>query len=108
MTNPLIPFLIRHGLAGMSAGWLFVGALLGLDVAGLGTLIFAAPDWWLPLGLLLFGISITFSSLAMGAGIMSLGCRDDPTTGVRMRTFGARIAAAFTAPRLEPARSRRA
>lgn len=87
MTNPLIPFLIRHGLAGGLAGWLFVGTLLAFDVSGLGTLIFAAPDWWLPLGLLLFGVSITFASLAMGAGIMGLGRPRGPGNGAKLRAW---------------------
>lgn len=73
MANPLIPFLARHCLAGLAAGWIFVGGLLGLDVAGLRTLIFAEQAWWLPLGLLVFGVSLTFGSAAMGAGIMGLG-----------------------------------
>jgi hypothetical protein len=102
MTNPLIPFLIRHGLAGALAGWLFVGALLGLDVSGLGTLVFGAPDWWLPLGLLLFGVSVTFGSLAMGAGIMGLGRPPGPGLGVRLRALSLRI----SEPRPRPLRVR--
>jgi hypothetical protein len=80
MANPLIPFLARHCLAGMAAGWIFMGGLLGLDVGNLRTLIFAEQAWWLPLGLLLFGVSVTFGSAAMGAGIMGLG-RSDPPGG---------------------------
>jgi hypothetical protein len=91
MTNPLIPFLIRHGLAGGLAGWLFVGALLALDVSGLGTLVFGAPDWWLPLGLLLFGVSVTFGSLAMGAGIMGLGRPPGPGISLRLRALARRL-----------------
>lgn len=87
MSNPLIPFLIRHCLAGVLAGWMFLGALLGLDLAGLRTLILAEAAWWLPLGMLAFGVAVTFGSAAMGAGIMGLG-RTHPPAGSRAAGAG--------------------
>lgn len=110
MSNPLVPFLLRHGLAGALAGWLFVGALLALDMGRLGTLIFASPDWWLPLGLLLFGVSVTFSSLAMGAGIMSLGQPSGPSRGLSLSKLAGRVAERLLSPARspEPVRARRA
>lgn len=70
---PLVPFLIRHCLAGALAGWTAVGIMLWLDVAGVGRLVLASDLWPLPLLMLLGGFGITFGSAAMGAGVMALG-----------------------------------
>ncbi len=71
--NPLVAYLIRHGLAGMLAGWLTVAMLLAWDVGGVGTLALASDLFPVPL-IMLFGFfGLTFASVAMGAAIMSLG-----------------------------------
>jgi hypothetical protein len=71
--NPLVAYLIRHGLAGTLAGWLTVAGLLALDVGGLGTLSFASDLFPAPLVMLFGFFGLTFASVAMGAAIMSLG-----------------------------------
>lgn len=73
MRDPLIDLLIRNGGAGVLAGWLTVGLLLGLDVRGLGALVLASDVWPLPLIMLLAFFAITFGGAAMAAAIMGLG-----------------------------------
>jgi hypothetical protein len=68
-----VAFLIRHGLAGLIAGWIAVGALLGLDVGGLGRLVMTSDLFPLPLVMLLAFFGITFGSVALGSAIMGLG-----------------------------------
>ena len=72
MSNPLVPFLIRHGCAGIAAGWTAVAGLLWLDVGSLGTLVLESELAPLPLIMLLAFFALTFASLAMGAAIMGL------------------------------------
>ncbi len=83
--NRLVPYLARHCLAGMLAGWSAVAALLLLDVGGLGRLIFGAEVWLLALVMLLAFFGLTFGSVAMGAAIMSLGRPDDASRGLMER-----------------------
>jgi hypothetical protein len=71
--NPLVPYLIRHGLAGMLAGWLTAALLLGSDVAGVGGLVLTSDLFPVPLIMLLASFGLTFASCAMGAAIMGLG-----------------------------------
>ena len=68
----LLHFLARHCLIGVVAGWLFLGALLWLDVAQLGELLFGAEHWVLTLLLAAGGFGVTFGSLAMGTAIFLL------------------------------------
>lgn len=69
-------FLVRHLIYGAAGGFLFGGLILYFDVAGLRSLALASEDRWLVLGMLFFGLFVTFGSLGMAVGIMSLG-RDD-------------------------------
>ncbi|MBF0373000.1 MAG: hypothetical protein HQL38_06835 [Alphaproteobacteria bacterium] len=66
-------FLLRHLLAGVAAALTFGGGLLWLDIANLRTLALQSGQPVLVLGLLFFGLIITFGSVAMGVGVMSLG-----------------------------------
>ncbi|HEX3209596.1 MAG TPA: hypothetical protein VHQ91_09470 [Geminicoccaceae bacterium] len=75
--NPLVPYLIRHGLAGMLGGWLTAAFLLGWDVAGVGRLVLTSDLFPVPLIMLLTSFGLTFASCAMGAAIMGLG-RPEP------------------------------
>jgi hypothetical protein len=85
--NPLVAYLIRHGLAGMLAGWLTVALLLAWDVGGVGTLALASDLFPVPL-IMLFGFfGLTFASVAMGAAIMSLG-RIEPSGPAAARSAG--------------------
>lgn len=70
-------FLLQHLLYGTVGGFTFGGLLLAFDIAGLRTLAFSSQQPFLVIGLLFFGLFVTFGSVGMGVGIMSLG-RDDP------------------------------
>ena len=69
-------FLLRHLIYGTAGGIAFGTLLLVQDFAGLRSLIWTAETPWLWLLMLFFGLFITFGSIAMGIGIMSLG-RDE-------------------------------
>ncbi len=71
-----IGFLIRHLIYGTVGGFAFGAFLLAQDFAGLRTLIWAAESSWLWLFMLFFGLFVTFGSIGMGIGVMSLG-RDE-------------------------------
>lgn len=68
----LLAFLGRNCLAGVLTGWLIVGAMLYLDVAGLGGLVFGSEHWPLALLLMAGGFGVTFGSLAMSTAIFLL------------------------------------
>jgi hypothetical protein len=84
---PHVRFLVGHALIGIAVGVLFVAAILALDIAGLKGLILRGADGALALGLLLFGVSVTFGSAAMGAAVMGLGApaRPRPWSPLRWR-----------------------
>lgn len=70
---PLLKFLARHLFFGLAGGVVFGSAVLYFDLGGIGSLVMASSDKYLWMFLLYFGIFITFGSVAMGFGIMSLG-----------------------------------
>ncbi len=70
-------FLLGHLLVGVLAAFVFAGLLIATDAFSLKTLIFEQERGWLAGLLLLFGLAITFGSLAMGIGIHGLSGRDD-------------------------------
>jgi hypothetical protein len=67
-----IRFLARHCLLGVVAGWCLLGALIWLDVARLGELLFRSEDRLLTLVLAGAGFAVTFGSLAMGTAVFLL------------------------------------
>ncbi|MBW7852170.1 MAG: hypothetical protein H3C38_16870 [Rhodospirillales bacterium] len=69
-------FLLLHLAYGTVGGFLFGALVLWLDLAGLRTLAFNSGEPWLVLGMLFFGLFVTFGSVGMAVGIMSLG-RDE-------------------------------
>lgn len=68
----LLVFLARNCLIGIATGWALLAALLYLDVASLGNLLFASEQWLLALLLIGAGFGGTFGSLAMGTAIFLL------------------------------------
>ena len=74
----LVGFLAFHCLAGVIAGWIVIGGLLRLDVAGLGGLVMTSDLFPVPLLMLLAAFAITFGSVAMGSAIMGLGRSGGP------------------------------
>ena len=66
-------FLGRHLVAGVFGGFLFGALLLFYDIGGMWSMISASSDKWTFLFLLFFGLFVTFGSVGMAIGVMSLG-----------------------------------
>ncbi len=67
-----IRFLIKHLVLGACGGFAFAIGLLAFDVASMRTLMWSSEDTVLWLILLFFGMFVTFGSVGMGVGVMSL------------------------------------
>lgn len=68
----LLAYLGGHLVVGLLAALLFCGALLLFDLFGLRGLLLGDSEGWLAALLLLFGLAVTFGSVAMGIGVMGL------------------------------------
>ena len=73
MRQPLLRLLAVNGAAGFAAAVLMLGGLLTLNPGNLRALIFADQAAGAAFGLLLFGLTVTFASAAMGSAVMGLG-----------------------------------
>jgi len=71
--EPLFRLLAINLVIGVCAAALMLGGLIALDPRGLRELIAADRSPVTALGLLLFGLVITFGSAAMGSAIMAIG-----------------------------------
>jgi hypothetical protein len=71
--QPLIRLLAINLAAGAGAAGLMLGGLLALNPGNLRGLLLADRMGGVALGLLLFGLVVTFGSVAMGSAIMALG-----------------------------------
>lgn len=71
--RPAIRFLLKHMIYGTIGGVTLGALILWFDFAGLATMIFASSEKYLFLIMLFFGLWITFGSMGMAVGIMSLG-----------------------------------
>ncbi len=74
----LVRFLLRHALLGVALAVVFVGALLALDIAGLGTLMWQSPSGLIAAFALTVALSVTFGSAQMGFAVMLLPEDDAP------------------------------
>ena len=92
LRQPLIRLLAVNLTAGIAIAVLMLGGLMALNPGGLRDLILADRESIAALGLLMFGLLITFGSAAMGTAIMTLGHerRDGRPRGKPVR---ARVAA---------------
>jgi hypothetical protein len=72
---PLIRLLVVNLAGGVVAAMLMLGGLMALNPGNLRNLILADETPGAALGLLLFGLVVTFGSVAMGSAIMGLGAR---------------------------------
>jgi hypothetical protein len=79
--QPLIRLLTVNLFAGMGVALLMFSGLLALNPSNLRGLILADRAPGTALALLLFGLTITFGSAAMGTAIMTLGVRSEPPRG---------------------------
>lgn len=66
-----IGFLLRHLAYGAAGGLTFGAGLLYFDVAHLRTLAMNSENPVLAIGLLFFGLFVTWGSVGMGVGIMT-------------------------------------
>ncbi len=66
-------FLMTHLFYGSVVGFIIGWMILRFDFRGIGTMIERSPEGWLWTLLMFFGLFVTFGSLGMGVGIMSLG-----------------------------------
>lgn len=78
---PLIRFMISHAAIGFGISFVFVGAILALDVSNLRALFFNDAMGLLALALLFFFSGLTFASVQMGLAVMALGEIDDTPSG---------------------------
>lgn len=69
---PLLRFLGLHLALGAAIGIAFVSLIILIDLAGLKKLLLETEDLFVPLLLLYSFNVITFSSVTMGIGIMTL------------------------------------
>ncbi len=71
--EPLIRLLAINCAAGIAAALVMLAGLLALNPGNLRALILADRAGYAALALLLFGLVVTFGSVAMGSAIMTLG-----------------------------------
>jgi hypothetical protein len=76
LRQPLFRLLAVNLAIGVSAAALMLGGLLALNPHGLRDLIVADRSPLVALGLLLFGLIVTFGSVAMGSAVMMIGQGD--------------------------------
>ena len=98
--QPLFRLLAINLALGTATAVLMLGGLLALNPHGLRDLIFSDRSPGVALGLLLFGLVITFGSVVMGGAIMAIGS-DGHGGGRRTRAQMMR----GTAEAVRPARS---
>ena len=66
-------YLLQHLALGLLGSAVFGGLILWTDFAGIRSMAAANESGWLYIVLLFFGLGVTFGSVAMACGIMSLG-----------------------------------
>lgn len=72
-----LTYLGIHLIYGLAAGLTFGLAVLATNLGNLRTLAFESSHTALVLAVFFFGLFITFGSVGMGVGVMSLGRDDD-------------------------------
>ena len=102
--QPLIRLLAINLAIGVSVAVLMLGGLLALNPANMRNLIFNDRAGGAAFVLLLFGLVVTFGSVAMGTAIMALGhkpARSDqggkPARSDKMQPLPARVHASLRA-----------
>ena len=71
-SSTLLRFLLAHCLVGVLIGAALVVLLLATNALGLADLVFGSDSPVLAIAMLLGANALTFGSLAMGTGVMSL------------------------------------
>ena len=86
----LLKHLARNLIMGIAAGWITLTLLIVTNTGGLFDVVFGSMSSpVLPLMLLVFGFTLTFGSLAMGASIMMLPYegRDGKDNGLKIQSL---------------------
>jgi hypothetical protein len=76
LREPLFRLLAINLFIGIAAAVLMLGGLLALNPERLRDLILADQSPFLAAGLLLFGLVVTFGSVAMGTAVMAISRGD--------------------------------
>lgn len=93
----LFRFLARNALIGFSAAAFFVGVLALADIGGFGTTIARSDSGPLAIGLVIYFLGLTFSSVQIGMVIMLSGRFPDDDEGPKGGGRG-RLAEWFAPP----------
>ncbi|MDJ0947970.1 MAG: hypothetical protein QNJ94_03530 [Alphaproteobacteria bacterium] len=88
--STLLRFLLAHCLLGVLIGTALVALLLATNALGLADLVFGSESPVLAMAMLLGANALTFGSLAMGTGVMSLPYDGPRPRRSRERTTWAR------------------
>lgn len=72
-----LKFLGQHLIYGVAAALTFGGLVLATDLSHIRTLALDSSHPVRVIALMFFGLIVTFGSVAMGVGIMSLASDDD-------------------------------
>lgn len=72
----LVRYVLPHWLAGCVGGVIGAVTLVATNTASLRDLVWHTEGGWLAFALLIFGFVLTFGSVAIGHGIMSIGDKD--------------------------------
>ncbi|WP_245243011.1 hypothetical protein [Pararhodobacter sp. SW119] len=83
----LVRLYIRQCLIGFALAAVFVGLLLGFDVAGLRGLILSTQGGWIALGLLVVFNGLVFAGVQFAITIMRMGEPQSPGGGQRLRVL---------------------
>lgn len=67
--------MLVHAATGIAVGWTLMLAAIRLDIQGLGRLLESSPDGGLATAILAAAFAITFGSVGIGVGVMSLPWR---------------------------------
>lgn len=73
----LVRFVLTHAAIGFAIAVGFVGAILALDVFGLGRMVRATEGGWVAAAALTFLMGVTFASAQIGFAVFSLRERED-------------------------------
>ena len=68
--NRLARFVLRHSLNGVIAGWVFLLALLWLDIGEIGTLVRAAEQRELITAMMAGAFGVTFGLVGLAWGVL--------------------------------------
>jgi hypothetical protein len=88
---PLLRLLATNLAIGVTVATLMLLGLMALNPSGLRDLIFADRDGAAAAALLVFGLIVTFGSVAMGTAIMALGRKPPKDEGGKREAAVVRV-----------------